>query len=34
MSMDNLLENGDNYPMTSEILWNYYRDKVNDGANE
>ena len=25
---------GDNYSMTSESLWNYYRDEINDDANE
>ena len=34
MSMYNLLEYRDNYSMTSESLWNYYRDEVNDAANE
>ena len=34
MSMYNLLEYNDNYSMRSGILWNYYRDKVNDSANE
>ena len=29
-----LLEYSDNYSMTSESLWNYYRDKVKDNANE
>ena len=41
MPMCNLLENSDNYSMTSESLWNYYRDATtvkdatnkNDGAN-
>ena len=26
--------NGDNYSMTSESFWNYYRDEINDDANE
>ena len=34
MSMYNLLVNSDNYSMTSESLWNYYRHEVNDDANE
>ena len=33
MAMHNLLENSDNYFMTSGSLWNYYRDEVNDDAN-
>ena len=32
--MYNLLEYSDNYSMASESLWNYYRDDVNDDANE
>ena len=32
--MYNLLEYGNNYSMTLAGLWNYYRDKVNDSANE
>ena len=32
--MYNLLEYNDNYSMTSGGLWNYYRDEVNDDANE
>ena len=32
--MDNLLENGDNYSMTSGSLWSYYRDEINDNENE
>ena len=31
-SMYNLLEYNDNYSMTSERLWNCYRDEVNDDA--
>ena len=34
MSMYNLLEYSGNYSMTSESLWNYFRDEVNDNANE
>ena len=34
MPMNNLLEYSDNYSMTSGSLWNYYRDKVKDPANE
>ena len=35
MPMNNLLEyNNNNYSMTSGRLWNYYRDKVKDPANE
>ena len=34
MPMYNLLEYSDNYSMTSGSLWNYYRDEVNDDANE
>ena len=34
MLMYNLLEYSDNYSMTSGNLWNYYRHKVNDAANE
>ena len=32
--MYNLLVYSDNYSMISESLWNYYRDKINDDANE
>ena len=32
--MYNLLEYSTNYSITSESLWNYYRDEVNDSANE
>ena len=28
----NLLEYSNNYSMTSETLWNYYRDEVSDDA--
>ena len=34
MPMYNLLEYSDNYSMTSGTFWNYYRDKLNDAANE
>ena len=34
MPMYNLLEYSDNYSMTSRSLWNYYRDEINDDANE
>ena len=34
MSMHNLLEYSDNYSMESGGLWNFYRDEVNDDANE
>ena len=34
MPMYNLLEYNDSYSMTSKGLWNYYRDEVNDDANE
>ena len=34
MSMYNLLEYSDNYSMTSESLWIYYRDEVNADATE
>ena len=34
MPMYNLLQYSDSYSMTSGSLWNYYRDKVNDSANE
>ena len=34
MPIYNLLEFRNSYSMTSEILWNYYRDEVNDCANE
>ena len=32
--MYNLWKYSDNYSMTSASLWNYYRDKVNDDAND
>ena len=28
------MEYSDNYSTVSVSLWNYYRDKTNDGANE
>ena len=34
MPVHNLLEYNDNYSMTSGSWWNYYRDEVNDAANE
>ena len=34
MPMYNLLEYSDNYSKTSGSLWNYYRDEINDTANE
>ena len=34
MPMYNLLGYSDNYSKTSGSLWNYYRDKTNDSANE
>ena len=33
MLMYNLLEYSDNYCMTSGILWNFYRGKINDDEN-
>ena len=33
MPINNLLEYSDNYYMRGN-LWNYYRDEVNDDANE
>ena len=32
--MYNLLEYSDIYSMTSESLWNHYRDELNDNENE
>lgn len=32
--MYNLLEHSDDYFITSEILWSYYRGKMNDTADE
>ena len=34
MPMYDLLEYSDNFSITSGSLWNYYRDEVNDDANE
>ena len=34
MSMYNLLEYSDNYSLTLKSLWNYYRDEMNDDAND
>ena len=34
MPMYNLLEYNNSYSMTSESLWNYYRDKINENENE
>ena len=34
MPIYNLLEDSDNYSMASRSFWNYYRDKINDDANE
>ena len=34
MPIYNLLEYSDNYYFTSRSLWNYYRDEVNDIANQ
>ena len=34
MPMYNLLECSNNYSMTSGSMWNYYRDEINDYANE
>ena len=34
MSMYNLLEYSDNYSLRSGSLWDYYRDELNDSANE
>ena len=34
MPMYNLLEHSGNYSMASGGLWNYYKDEVNDSANE
>ena len=34
MPMYNLSEYSDNYSMTSGSLWNYYRDEMNDAAND
>ena len=34
MPMYNLLEYSNNCSMTSGSLWNFYRDKITDDANE
>ena len=34
MPMHNLLEHSENYSITSGSQWNYYRDGMNDYANE
>ena len=34
MPVHNLLKYSDNYSMTSESWWNYYRDEINDDAIE
>ena len=34
MPIYNLFEYSDNCSMTSGSLWNYYRDEINDDANE
>ena len=34
MPMYNLLEYSNNYSNTSGSLWNYYRNEINDSANE
>ena len=34
MSMHNLLEYSDNFSMTSKMLRGYYRDEVNESADE
>ena len=34
MLLVNLIEYSDNYCMTSGSLWNFYRDEVNNDANE
>ena len=34
MPIYNLSEYSDNYSMTSGSFWNYYRDEINDDANE
>ena len=32
--MYNLLEYSNSYFLTSESLWNYYKDEINDSTNE
>ena len=34
MQMYSLVEYSNNYSMTSERLWNYYRDEINNDENE
>ena len=34
MLMCNFLKYSDNYSVTSESLWNYFSDEINDSANE
>ena len=34
MPIYDLLEYSDNYSMVSGSFWNYYRDEINDDANE
>ena len=34
MLMYKLLEYSNNYSVTSGNLWNYYKDEINDDANE
>ena len=34
MPMYNLLEYSDHFSMTSGSVWDYYRDEVNDSADE
>ena len=34
ISMHNFLEHSDNYSMTSQSFWDYYRDEIDDDANE
>ena len=34
MPINNLSENSDNYSIISGRLWDYYKDDVNDVANE
>ena len=34
MLIHNLLEYSENYFKALGTLWNYYRDEINDGANE
>ena len=34
IAMHNMLDQSDNYSITSGNVWNHYTDKVNDGVNE